>query len=432
MPGWSERVAYGEGPGEGFAYHPNQIIARGKPDDLKEKIVDAGGVVDEISAPTKDGFVLVTLKDVGDLLGLIENLRDDGVDAAPNHVLFGHDLNAAVLAGNPLYGNPLYGNPLYGNPLYGNPLYGNPLYGNPLYGNPLYGNPLYGNPLYGNPLYGNPLYGNEWGDSYKETGAGKNAAKPAPARTPRTFNWPGDDRPKVFVFDSGISAQEAGWPQKLKDVSDASIGNHGEVPDMDGDKELDPIAGHGTFIAGLIELLTPGCDIRVKRIFKNDGGEADVSEWDLVIALEEIEDECDENTIINLSLGGYAWNKGMNALRRVIRRLQEERGTVIVASAGNDGIPRPIYPAAFRNVVSVGALGPNGPAPFSNWGPWVRASAPGVDQLSTFSPLFARHLPAGRVCGYLATGERIAGKRILPHALFHVGRWRDGRLRTGL
>ena len=59
-------------------------------------------------------------------------------------------------------------------------------------------------------------------------------------------------------------------------------------------------------------------------------------------------------------------------------------GIVVVASAGNDGVCRPAYPAAFDGVVSVAALGPDGPAPFSNWGSWVRACAPGVDVASTF------------------------------------------------
>jgi subtilisin family serine protease len=35
-------------------------------------------------------------------------------------------------------------------------------------------------------------------------------------------------------------------------------------------------------------------------------------------------------------------------------------------------------------VVSVGAIGPGGPAPFTNWGPWVRACAPGVGVVSSF------------------------------------------------
>ena len=35
-------------------------------------------------------------------------------------------------------------------------------------------------------------------------------------------------------------------------------------------------------------------------------------------------------------------------------------------------------------VVGVGALGPTGPAPWSNYGPWLDASAPGTDIVSCF------------------------------------------------
>ena len=35
-----------------------------------------------------------------------------------------------------------------------------------------------------------------------------------------------------------------------------------------------------------------------------------------------------------------------------------------------------------------GAVGPAGPAPFTNYGPWVRASAPGVDVVSSFFSTF--------------------------------------------
>ena len=62
----------------------------------------------------------------------------------------------------------------------------------------------------------------------------------------------------------------------------------------------------------------------------------------------------------------------------------QDRGYVVVASAGNDGICRPTYPAALPGVVSVGAIGPFGPPLFTNYGPWVRACAPGVDLVSTF------------------------------------------------
>ncbi len=52
---------------------------------------------------------------------------------------------------------------------------------------------------------------------------------------------------------------------------------------------------------------------------------------------------------------------------------------MVVASAGNDRSCRPSYPAAFAEVVAVGATGPYGAAWFTNFGPWVNACAPGVD-----------------------------------------------------
>jgi subtilisin family serine protease len=68
---------------------------------------------------------------------------------------------------------------------------------------------------------------------------------------------------------------------------------------------------------------------------------------------------------------------------------------VVVASAGNDGTCEPMFPAALPGVVSVGAVGPDGPAFFSNYGPWVRACAPGVDLVSTFFRFAGADVAAG-------------------------------------
>jgi hypothetical protein len=43
-----------------------------------------------------------------------------------------------------------------------------------------------------------------------------------------------------------------------------------------------------------------------------------------------------------------------------------------------------VWPAALTGVISVGALGPDGPAFFTNYGSWVRACAPGVGVTSAF------------------------------------------------
>jgi ferredoxin len=79
-----------------------------------------------------------------------------------------------------------------------------------------------------------------------------------------------------------------------------------------------------------------------------------------------------------------------------------QRDIVVVAAAGNDGEPYPVYPAAFAvapqqprtPLVSVGALNTNGRtrAEFSNYGDdlyghWVTAWEVGTSVVSTFPPV---------------------------------------------
>ncbi len=65
-------------------------------------------------------------------------------------------------------------------------------------------------------------------------------------------------------------------------------------------------------------------------------------------------------------------------------RALQALGVVVVASAGNDAMSRPVFPAALPDVVGVGAFGPSGPASFTNFGPWVNACAPGIDLVGVF------------------------------------------------
>src|SRR5690606_9519022 len=90
---------------------------------------------------------------------------------------------------------------------------------------------------------------------------------------------------------------------------------------------------------------------------------------DIAAVIDAIPDG-DLPEIFNLSFGGFTEDDLppiaiADALRRVV-----DRGSVVVASAGNDGGCRPSWPAALPEVVSVGAVGPYGPAWFSNFGPW--------------------------------------------------------------
>ncbi|MDO9175613.1 MAG: S8 family serine peptidase, partial [Actinomycetota bacterium] len=62
----------------------------------------------------------------------------------------------------------------------------------------------------------------------------------------------------------------------------------------------------------------------------------------------------------------------------------QAKGTLVVAAAGNEATCRVSWPSALPGVIAVGALGPDGPAPFTNYGSWVTACAPGVDIVSRF------------------------------------------------
>ena len=179
-------------------------------------------------------------------------------------------------------------------------------------------------------------------------------------------------RPEVLAW---IQADKADW----------------ENPDEDLRGHLDPAGGHGTYIAGLIEQLAPGCDIVPQRVLSTmgDGDEATIAAHIDSLALTGGVD------LLNLSFGGYGLERPL-VLEAAIRRVQAA-GTVVVASAGNDATCRPTFPAALPGVLGVGAIGSAGPAPFTNYGRWVRACAPGVDLVAPFFREFngTKEAPAG-------------------------------------
>jgi thermitase len=68
---------------------------------------------------------------------------------------------------------------------------------------------------------------------------------------------------------------------------------------------------------------------------------------------------------------------------------------LIVASAGNMGQETPMFPAAMKGVVGVGALAEDlTPAPWSNHGFWVNCSAVGIGIISTFVEGYEPHTDA--------------------------------------
>jgi subtilisin family serine protease len=175
-----------------------------------------------------------------------------------------------------------------------------------------------------------------------------------------------------------------------------------DVYDGDGNQVLDPAAGHGTFIAGIFANLAPGTKVHCERALSSYGDTDDATV--AASLLEMFPDDGSKEPpfdIVSMSFGGYCDDDDPPiAIANAIATIQARYNTidpdsnelirdrvVFVASAGNDATCRPTWPASFENVVGVGALGPNGPAWFTNYGPWVNACAPGVDVVSTFFDL---------------------------------------------
>jgi subtilisin family serine protease len=110
--------------------------------------------------------------------------------------------------------------------------------------------------------------------------------------------------------------------------------------------------------------------------------------------------------VLNLSLGGYTVdNRPLPCACDVLTAaLDANPDLVVVASAGNDGHNRPVWPAAMKPVVGVGAVGTDGARwSLSNFGEWVDAWSAGEDLPSTFLSW-----PSGRSprTGALAPGPR--------------------------
>lgn len=389
-PDLSDRLAFATSA-NGFAYVPDQMIVRA-PADERNSINERFGVVEE--EPLAENLDIVRMRfaeDDGDdqavdVLAIVELLAAEGAAAQPEHVLFAHtacgdecrphpaDLYAALSA--PTWAHPYRANPYRANPYRANPYRANPYRANP------------------NRANGPPM----------------STAVPVPGRElpQRTLKGPGR-LPRVLVLDSGLAGTDGHQnlrPAMLQaavsaagamrvdgalDVPDQSIvGRQQKIYQADG--YLDPVAGHGTFIAGLVEQLAPGCTIQVDRVLQPLG---DVREGDVIKAIERAVRPPDGGgrryDIISMSFGGHLSPLAF-ALRQLVARARQA-GCVVVASAGNDGSCVPSFPAAFDNVVAVGAIGPDGPAPWSNYGSWVDACAPGVDLVSSFFATFNGALP---------------------------------------
>lgn len=182
---------------------------------------------------------------------------------------------------------------------------------------------------------------------------------------------------RIAILDTGVRARHD-WLTKAESRGAIDY----EELDEDGDLEFDLEAGHGTFVAGVALQQAPGATVVCRAVLDSRGITDDLS---VAAALLTLEGEGID--IVNLSLGGPV--DGSNPLpltRRALALLRHENPFLtVVAAAGNQARSQPFYPAAFPDVIGVGALDADlGRASFSNHGPWVNAWALGVDVVSSY------------------------------------------------
>lgn len=181
----------------------------------------------------------------------------------------------------------------------------------------------------------------------------------------------------VAVLDTGIDATHpllagriaaGGWNAVLENT-DTTDGRDGI--DQDGDGRIDEMAGHGTFVAGLIRGTAPGAWILPVTVLDDDGiGDAfDVGQG-FFHAIDR------GAHVINASFGStYQSSIVEDAVDEA-----EARGIVVVAAAGNEAVEDPRqYPACSSAAYGVAAVRPDDiRADFTNVNDKLALAAPGV------------------------------------------------------
>ena len=190
----------------------------------------------------------------------------------------------------------------------------------------------------------------------------------------------GGDGVLVYVDDTGL-LEDAGlthsWLAGVRGVPDPL------PPVEDGIQTIPDYTGHGTFVAGVVRCMAPAAEIFVERVLSIAGSHLE-SHW-----IRRLEAALGLGVdIFHLSVTTHSRRElPLITFRKWLDHLREYGGAVCVVAAGNDGSRRLSWPAAFSEVISVGALGGDwrGRATFSNFGPWVDVYAPGRDLINAYA-----------------------------------------------
>jgi type VII secretion-associated serine protease mycosin len=179
----------------------------------------------------------------------------------------------------------------------------------------------------------------------------------------------------IAVVDTGVNTSHP-------DLTGRTVAGYNAVNPGSAPTDLN---GHGTMVAGVAAANTNNgvgvagaawtARIMPVKVFRPDGYALDSE-----IAAGIVWAADRGATIINLSLGG----PGSSPVLHDAVKYATNKGALVVVAAGNDGDDTPQYPAAYPEVVAVGATDKAGVlTDFSSYGDWIDVAAPGYDIVST-------------------------------------------------
>ncbi len=162
---------------------------------------------------------------------------------------------------------------------------------------------------------------------------------------------------RIALLDTGIPAGFDGRVAARLDLTGEGLGQ----------------ASHGGAVASLINGLqgmAPGAELLGIKVLADSGtGDAFTLAKGIIEAVDR------GASVINISAG----TRGDSAVLRAAVAYARQRNVLLVAAAGNDGLPGVTYPAGYDGVVAVGGVDAAGRhLYFSNTGSNIDLSAPGI------------------------------------------------------